>query len=677
MADNTRDTMDFFEAQDVHRRNTVILLVYFTVAVALTATAAYFVTLSYWFVFNKVANFWRDLYDLDIIQFEWWNVHKYYFIAGPCAIALVSLSVWKTRQLAAPIDQIMPLIGATEVDHGIMHPPTKVYLDVVEEMSIASRTPMPRTFVIPREYGINAMAVGSSADSAAIAVSAGAIQMLTRDEMQGVVAHEFSHILNGDMAMNVRLLGVLYGIDSIGLIGRMFCGFLVRSGRLGIPGHSNVLAMGAWVALLLCLPFAFLSWLGLIFGQLIRAAISRQREYLADASAVQFTRFPDGIAGALTKIGGLTAGSAMRGTAMVASHFFLASAFGTSSGLLSVASHPPLSDRIKRITPNFDGDFPYLPMHYEAKMGDPRKAAWQPGSRDPEGGPAAPAITTESGTRMSPEDITSALTAPNPAYVSYVRKLFMGLPDALVKTASVPETAMLLVYAVLLSHDDRKRADEVAVITDREGEERAKQADSLSRILKTSNPEAEVPLLEKAFASMSKLARPELEEAYESFSRIFSLTQPEDSSEYIFPAAIRARLSALSGKGNKSGLAIKKMASVEHEITTIAAFLVKWKALAEAASQKEPAAQLASRILWGIDLKQIDTSPTQLENACAKIARADPHLKRELLVLAVKLLAPNGIVSPASAEMIWLLAELTRARIPPLMPGELTKRLKR
>ena len=671
-----RETMDFFGAQDVHRRNTVILILYFAISVAITATAAYFVALVYWYVFNHVANFWRDLYELRIVPFRWWNVTKYYFIAGPFAIALISLSIRKTRQLAAPIDLVMPLIGASEVDRSVMHPPTKQFIDVVEEMSIASRTPMPRTFVITKEYGINAMAVGWTADKAAIAASAGAIQMLSRNEIQGVVAHEFSHILNGDMAMNVRLLGVLHGIDCIGVMGRMFVDFLIKSGQMGIPGHSNVIAMGSWVALILSAPFAVLSWLGVLLGHVIRAAISRQREYLADASAVQFTRFPDGIAGALTKIGGLTVGSALRGTSLVTSHFFLANAMGNASRLMSFESHPPLPDRVKRIKPDFDGTFPYIPMHYNASMGDPGKAAWQPGSCAPEGAPE-PAITTDAGSSFTKDDIADALTLPDPGYGDFAGRLLSSLPPSIARTAAIPEDAQLVVYAILLSRDGQKRAAQLAAISESEGAERAEKTLAIAAAYADADPAVEVPLLDRAFTSMTTLSTPELTQAYSAFHRIFPYEKISDPNEFLFVSAIEARLASVTRNRSRSGIAIKEISGIQAELMTVAAYLLKWKRQLAPAEGRESHSQTAIPLLAGLDLDKIDTSPDAITRAFSAIARAEPALKKEFLIMMVRLIAPDGELSAAAAEMIWLIAELARARIPPLMPGTLTKRRKR
>ena len=243
----------------------------------------------------------------------------------------------------------------------LLHPQTgdldeRKVLNVVEEMAIAAGTPVPPVYLLENEEGINAFAAGHSPNDAVVGVTRGCVQTLSRDELQGVIGHEFSHILNGDMRLNLRLMGVLFGILLIGLTGyillRSTSGYRVRvNDRDDDRGGRNVLP-------LIGLALYVIGYVGVFFANLIKAAVSRQREFLADASAVQFMRNPEGIAGALKKIGGsppgrpstsrgprrpATCSSAMPGTA------------GQLFGLLE--THPPLVERIRRLDPSFDGDF--------------------------------------------------------------------------------------------------------------------------------------------------------------------------------------------------------------------------------------------------------------------------------------------------------------------------------
>ena len=229
-------------------------------------------------------------------------------------------------------------------------------LNIVEEMALASGMPVPPVYVLDNEPGINAFAAGNTPEDAVVAVTSGALYSLKRDELQGVIGHEFSHILNGDMRINIRLMGVIFGIYVIYFIGWM----LFRSifyvsissseeekgagvAKLGVAG------IGLWVMLI--------GSLGLLFGNLMKAALSRQREYLADASAVQFTRNPKGIADALKRIGGIDPDRQKIRTpaAAEASHLFF-SEFSSSLFSLLFATHPPLEKRIRRLDPEFDPD---------------------------------------------------------------------------------------------------------------------------------------------------------------------------------------------------------------------------------------------------------------------------------------------------------------------------------
>ena len=227
-------------------------------------------------------------------------------------------------------------------------------MNVVEEMAIASGTPTPPVYLLEQERGINAFAAGFTPSDAVIGVTRGCAEQLDRDQLQGVIAHEFSHILNGDMRLNIRLMGVLYGILVIGLIGT----FLLRSSFFAGAGRrrsrdNSALAIAAIGAAVMAVGF-----IGSFFANLIQASVSRQREFLADASAVQFTRNPRGIAGALEKIAKLATGSRVaHPNASEASHLFFSQAL--AGGLQSLfATHPPLAERIRRLDPSWQPSEP-------------------------------------------------------------------------------------------------------------------------------------------------------------------------------------------------------------------------------------------------------------------------------------------------------------------------------
>ena len=209
---------------------------------------------------------------------------------------------WETARLASGGEAVAQMIGARRVDPSTRDLLERRLINVVEEMALASGTPVPRLYVMENEQSINAFAAGHSLHDAVIAVTRGTLARLTRDELQGVIGHEFSHILNGDMRLNIRLIGVLFGLLMLSMFGR----FMLEIGR-GSRDSRGALA----VLVVAGVALWILGYVGVFFGRLIKAAVSRQREYLADASSVQFTRNPDGIGGALRKIGGLTQGVAV------------------------------------------------------------------------------------------------------------------------------------------------------------------------------------------------------------------------------------------------------------------------------------------------------------------------------------------------------------------------------
>ena len=268
--------MDFFERQDEARRHTKFLVVYFVLAV-----------LSLLVVINVAVSL-----VLGGLAVGPKTALLLWITLGTLAVILIG-SAFKTLQLAGGGSVVAELLGGRLIDSNTSDTDERKLLNVVEEMSIASGVPVPQVYVMDDEAGINAFAAGYSTSDAAISVTRGCMKLLSRDELQGVIAHEFSHILNGDMRLNIRLMGLVFGILCLTVIGRV----LIRT-----RGRKNPRP-------LVGLALIVVGWAGVFFGRLIQAAVSRQREVLADAAAVQFTRNPAGLAGAPKKIGGLAYGS--------------------------------------------------------------------------------------------------------------------------------------------------------------------------------------------------------------------------------------------------------------------------------------------------------------------------------------------------------------------------------
>ncbi len=327
-------------------RKTKLLVFYFAIAVAALIVAVYFATL---IIFNGAQSHYHRSGEQP--QLVLWNLQLFLGVAaGVLAVVFIG-SAYKTAALAQGGSVVSEMMGGRLVKPNTTDPDERRLLNVVEEMAIASGIPMPQVYVMDEEDGINAFAAGHKPGDATVTVTRGCMKILSRDELQGVIGHEFSHILNGDMRMNLRLMGIIFGILCLAIIGRV----LLQTARGGGRGRGqNPLP-------LLGLALLLIGYIGVFFGRLIQAAVSRQREFLADASSVQFTRNPGGITGALKKIGGLgeTGSRISHAHAEECSHMFFGNGISEPFiGLLE--THPPLAERIRVFDPNFNGQFPVV-----------------------------------------------------------------------------------------------------------------------------------------------------------------------------------------------------------------------------------------------------------------------------------------------------------------------------
>ncbi len=334
--------MNFFTAQDKARKHTTQLVFLFILAVIsliILTNILLFGTFAY-----MQADEAEPLVDTLIYSFD-----PKLAAAITIGVSLLILlgSLYKVISLSKGGSAVAEMLGGKLVPQSTEELDERTLLNIVEEMSIAAGMPIPKVYLLD-EPGINAFAAGQSHNNTVIGVTRGAIKQLSRDELQGVIAHEFSHILNGDMRLNLRLIGILHGILLIGIIGEyMLRTIRFSSGKKNNGGGIIIIGIGLMV----------IGYAGTFFGSWIKAAVSRQREFLADASAVQFTRNKDTIAGALKKIGGLDEGSILETpSASEYSHAYFATGISSLLGSM-LATHPPLDERIKKIDPTWDGNY--------------------------------------------------------------------------------------------------------------------------------------------------------------------------------------------------------------------------------------------------------------------------------------------------------------------------------
>ena len=455
--------MDFFAHQDKARRNTGLLVFYFVITVLMIMTTVYFALMA--ILALSTAN---KPHSVDFFSFY---PQLFFGVILSVGAVIASGSLSQIWMLSGDGSSVALQLGGTKVQPNTTDLQERILLNVVEEMAIASGTPVPPVYVMENEQGINAFAAGTTPQNAVIGVTKGCIETLNREELQGVIAHEFSHILNGDMKLNIRLMGLLHGILIIALLGyglfRIASQMPVRSSGKGDDAKGVVafiIAMFVFGAMLLGIGYT-----GVFFAGLIQAAVSRQREFLADASAVQFTRNPTGIAGALKRIGGWKRKSIVQATyAKEASHLFF------SQGLASqfFATHPPLDQRIRRIEPSFDGKFETtgIAKHSESDIVDPRTLGFQRSAAavsTPENLSSAhqAAVAGVQHFEANPKTAVDHIGNPEDEHILQANRLMQEIDPLLVSEVHEPFGAIAIIYSLLCAPEtDPVRANQLEMI---------------------------------------------------------------------------------------------------------------------------------------------------------------------------------------------------------------------
>ncbi|HHF2888529.1 TPA: M48 family metallopeptidase [Vibrio diabolicus] len=412
--------MDFFDHQDTARQRTGLLVFLFSLAVVTITGLVSVLSIGIY-------------YGVTGEHFDQETALTYVLLcfAGVLLVVTISSMVRLSALTSNGGRGVAESIGGKLISSNTLDAKHRQLLNVVEEMAIASGIPVPPVYVMQEERGINAFAAGMSIDDAVIGVTQGALDSFTRDELQGVIAHEFSHILNGDMRLNTRLIGVLFGITCIAHFGHLVLDNTHHTSR--VSRSSSDSDKGFAVIMLIAIICLVLGWIGTLFGSMIKAAISRQREFLADASAVQFTRNDQGIAGALKKIGSHMAGSSLNTKASdeMSHMMFGQSKLSGFSGLF--ATHPPLEERIRRIEPGWDGSFSQSSHRPTTSFENDNVSGFT------------------SGTSTQPEK-------PATAELSEVgQQLLNQLPSELVDIAREPYSARFIAFALIFDGSELQR----------------------------------------------------------------------------------------------------------------------------------------------------------------------------------------------------------------------------
>ena len=412
---------------------------------------------------------------------------------------------------------IAQMLGGHPINTNTTDPSERRVLNVVEEMSIAAGVPVPTVYLL-EEQGINAFAAGYQPQDAVVGVTRGTVELLSRDELQGVIAHEFSHILNGDMRLNIRLMGVLHGILVIALIGY----FVLRSSLYGGSRRRG----GAAAAIpLLGLLLIVIGYLGVFFGRVIKSAVSRQREFLADASAVQFTRNPDGIGGALKKIGGLSEGSViMSPSAEQASHLFFSDGkYGKVRAALSgvthfnfLATHPPLKERITRIEPGWNRRF--IEIDASSKVTPEVETKKTPDDR------------MEKLFKLLPLHLTALVGTLDQDHITYAKRLLAHIPDPVREAVHDPSGARAVALALLTDREQTIRAKQMQYVEDSKDALLLQDTKKMVILLEDAPPETRLPLVDLAIPALRRLSPAQ----YDGFTALTDLFIRADQQVDLF-----------------------------------------------------------------------------------------------------------------------------------------------
>ncbi len=618
--------MDFFAAQEQARKQTAWLIFFYALAVIGIIAAVYLV-----FAFFFISSAESDAGQAA----DLWDPQLFMWVTLSVGTIIVGASFFKTMQLSSSGGAaIARSLGGRPVDPGTRDAAERKLLNVIEEMALAAGTVVPQVYLLDDEPGINAFAAGFSPRDAVIGVTRGCVERLTRDELQGVIAHEFSHIVNGDMRLNLRLMGILFGIMILTIIGQI----LLRTIWFSGAGRSRNRKEGGNPLPFIGLALIIIGYIGVFFANLIKSAVSRQREFLSDASAVQYTRNLSGIAGALKKIGGLKQGARIQNVhATEASHLFFGEAIGRGfAGLF--ATHPPLETRIKRLDPQFNPEIEKL-TRSNGSNGD----------------------TASSNVGMSGFAQTNAGTLD----VNAAATLIDALPAAVMDAAHSPVGARSLVYAMLLTDDDtsevRNRQDEVLELDPQAKAETTQLCGTLLQV----GRESRLPLAELAVPALRQMSP----DQYTRFrNTVQGLTEADsriDIFEFALSQMIIRHVEPAFGRVSTAPIKYRTAEKVVPACSVILAALAVW---GTGKPDIATSCYTAGSARFNAKLPPLnpDISLEDVATALKVLVAAAPAVKRQVLDACSAVVMADGKIALEQQELLRAVADAMDVPLPPL-----------
>lgn len=672
--------MNFFETQDRARRRTKWLVFYFICAVVAIVFAAYFGV-----IFGMTLA--GDRLDL-------WEPGWFISIAGVTCLLVFGGSAYKSSQLRQGGRVVAKDLGGRLVLPHTRDPEERQLLNVVEEMAIASGTPVPQVYVMDEEMGINAFAAGTKPSNAVIGVTRGCLQLLSRSELQGVVAHEFSHIHNGDMRLNMRLIAVIFGLLILMLTGRIILHSILRSafqprvssGNRRDRNGGDVRALV--IVVVIAGVFFLVGGIGAIFARLIQAAVSRQREFLADASAVQFTREPAGLAGALKKIGGWNDGSSVRSPqALAVSHMFFA-----EGGLFKwgMATHPPLQVRIRALEPDWVGGFDSVALNKNQSLAGlydesrqqilQRQRGEVGAAADEEGASGAVAnlapVQRLSGS-VNAMVALSGLGQETRWSLEAGQRIHDGLDERLRSASQDRGGAQRLIFAMLLSRDRQQRQEQVEGLRKGMGSDFLRGGEDWQELLESLHSAEKIALLDLCMPTLRHMSQPEYGRFIQLMHWIIATDEKVDLFEFMLQHAVTRHLAGHFEPDRRKVAPWLRMDDLPVRMDDLpAAGNVLLTVMARMERTEESAARAFQAAVkgghgfegWSPELLPEDSfGPEEIHSALVEFETAAPMEKKTILQMCGFAAAEDGILTSREAELLRAVADAIGVSLPPFV----------
>jgi Zn-dependent protease with chaperone function len=629
--------MDFYARQAAARGQTRWLVIGFVLSLLAVALALDLV------LFTFLSSSRADGVVVAPLQFAALNPGVALFSTLIVMGVLGLASLYKSMELRGGGGVVARNLGGVLVAQDTTDMQRKRLLNVVSEMAIASGVPMPEVYVLEQESAINAFAAGHTPANAAVTVTQGALDRLNRDQLQGVIGHEFSHILNGDMRLNVQLMGWVFGLFVVALIGRLILNFSPRNRR----GNNGIIALGFAVMVL--------GYVGLFLGRLMQAAVSRQRERLADASGVQFTRNPQGLKEALVKIAATPEGSVLTTPhAEQAAHMFFAEGLNRF-----FATHPPILERIRELDPHFDErDLARVAAEYE-RAGIADRVQVDPGQ--PRGGPGAPVLNV--GT--SGASVSSLVGSADASHIRQAQAIHAALPDS-VREFQSPGRAQAFVLALLLSKEPAVRERQFALLGQSLSVGNFAVIQQIVPVVDAIDPMLRLPALQQVFPSLRRAPIAQRQALAQLASQLMHADARIDAFEFSLAKLLETLLNdELDARVPHGTLSLE---DVQEEINVLFA------TLAQLGAQDEHSARIAYEAGLTVVLpmrppeyKALSDWPRQLSGALPRLGRLSPFAKKTVIDGLVRTITSDEVMTEAEAELLRTVCALLHCPLPVLM----------